>query len=88
MGMLRYGYGFQIAIPAQHHTLFHSVTGMLVLGFQSCDSVDLLIVGYTFVYNDACGPSNTPPLPQKQDGGCLSGANDEAQTMESSFGSW
>ena len=86
--MLRYGYGFWIAIPAQHYTLFYGVTGMPVLGFWSCDSIDLLIVGYTFVYNDACGPSNTPPSPQKQDGGCLSGADDEAQMTESLFGSW
>ena len=77
--MLGYGYGFQIAVPTQHCTLFHGVTGMPVLGFWSCDSVDLLIVGYTFVYNDAHGPSNTPPSPQKRDGGCLSGADDEAQ---------
>jgi hypothetical protein len=31
-GTLRYGYGFQIAIPRQHCTLFHSVTGMLGTG--------------------------------------------------------
>ena len=86
--MLGYRYGFWIAIPTQHHTLFHGVTGMLVLGFWSCDSVDLLIVGFTFVYNDACGPSNTPLLPQKRDGGCLSGADDEAQMTESSLGLW
>ena len=86
--MLGYGYRFQIAVPTQHHTLFHSVMGMLVLGFRSYDSVDLLIVGYTFVYNDARSPSNTPPSPQKRDGGCLSGANNKAQTMESSFGLW
>jgi hypothetical protein len=39
--------------------------GMLVSGFWSCESVDMLFVGYTFVYNDVCSPSNAPPLPQK-----------------------
>jgi hypothetical protein len=39
-----HGYSFQIAVPAQHCTLFHSVMGMPVPGFQSCDFVDMLIV--------------------------------------------
>src|SRR5882757_1847307 len=69
MGTLGYGYRFWIAVPGQNRTLFHGVTGMPVLGFWSCESVDMLFVGYTFVYNDMCGPSNTPPSPQKQDRG-------------------
>src|ERR1700733_4230296 len=37
---------------------------------------DMLIVGYTFVYNDVRDPSNPPPSPQKRDGGlCFSGAS-------------
>jgi hypothetical protein len=28
MGTLGYGYGFQVAVPEQHRTRFHSVTGM------------------------------------------------------------
>ena len=87
MGTLGYGYGVRIAIPAQHRTLFHGVTGMPVPVFQSCDAVDMLIIGYIFVYNDICGPSNTPPSPQKRDGG-LSGAGNEAQMTELSFGPW
>src|ERR1700733_9767804 len=34
---------------------------------------DMLIVGYTFVYNDVHDPSNTPPSPQKRDGGLWTG---------------
>src|ERR1700733_2429829 len=59
---------------------------------------DMLIIGYTFVYNDVCDPSNTPPLPQKRDGGlCFSSASpsltsrrrdDKAQMMIPSFGPW
>ena len=88
------GTGSRLAYPDNTIPFFMVLQ---VCWYQDSSHVTLLI-GYTFVYNDVCSPSNAPPSPQKRDRGlCFSGASpsltlrrqdDEAQMMESSFGPW